>query len=454
MYKINDEIILEISRDGLKAYMSILNSNSYPMEDAIKKIDDYIKYGLNKELAYNLLERNEAIDRVLIAEGTSPIDGKNGHIEYNFETKRALMPKMNKDGTVDYRELDSINKVSNGEVLAKIILPTLGIEGKKVTGESIPAKKGKTPKFKNGKNTIVSEDGLNLKSDTDGLVEVKNGKIDVLEILNLDYVDNSVGNIDFSGNVIIDKDILNGFSVKSKGSVEIRGAVEGGYIQCQGDVLVRRGIQGYNRITVESKGNLCTKFIENACINVSGNITSESIMHSNVTSKSNILLLGKNGLIVGGICRANNEIRAKVIGSSMATKTILEVGIDPDIKLRQETLEKELEASDENLEKLNKSLVVLDRLKRSNKLDAKKQSLYYDLLSAKETIYLENKKIKNDLLLIREKIDTLSKGQIKVSDTIYPGTKIVIGNSYLNIKRKMQNCRFYNENGEIRVGAY
>lgn len=454
MYKINDEIILETSRDGLQGYITILDKDELSIKDKMKKIKDHFSFGLNESLIRELLEKQTLTNKTLVAQGRAFLDGKNGYIKYEFEANRALIPSISDDGTVDYRELDSINKVYAGEVLATIIPPTPGMAGIKVTGETIPFKKGKTPKFVLGKNTIISEDGMILKSNIDGLVEVKGGRINVLEVLNVDNVDNSVGNIDFNGNVIIKKDILNGFNVKSKGSVEVRGAVEGGYIKCDGDILIRRGIQGYNRLTIESKGNLATKFIENAYIDVQGNITSESIMHSDVTSKSNILLLGKNGLIVGGTCRANHEIIAKVIGSTMATKTVIEVGIDPDIKTKQGKLEKDLQISNENLEKLNKSLILLERLKRTNKLDANKQNLYKDLSNAKESIYLENKKIKNDLIVIKEKINRLSNGKVKVSDTIYPGSKIIIGNSYLNIKRKMNNCTFYNENGEIRIGAY
>ena len=38
-------------------------------------------------------------------------------------------------------------------------------------------------------------------------------------------------------------------------------------------------------------------------------------MHSQVLVKENINFIGKRGLIVGGICRAGKEIKAKNIGS-------------------------------------------------------------------------------------------------------------------------------------------
>ena len=46
--------------------------------------------------------------------------------------EKPLLPKLNDDGTVDYRELDSINTVNKEDVLAEIIPPTDGEEGKKL----------------------------------------------------------------------------------------------------------------------------------------------------------------------------------------------------------------------------------------------------------------------------------------------------------------------------------
>lgn len=459
MYKLSNNIKLDISKDGLKGYIILSKENNeesikFNTNEILTVIRDYFKYGLNEDALLTVLETGITDERVLIAEGKEPIHGKNGNIKYYFDLEKPLLPKINSDGTVDYKELDSINVVKEGDILAEIIPPTKGTDGIKVNGDPIPHNKGKTPKFLRGKNTVVSDDGKFLKSTTDGLVEYRNGKISVSELLTLNYIDNSTGNITFNGNVIIHKDILNGFSLNTTGSVEIKGAVEGGYIKCEGDVLVRQGIQGYNRMSINIGGNLSAKFIENSIINVGGNITSEAIMHSDVSSKSNIIVLGKKGLIVGGVCRAKYEIRAKVVGSFMATNTVLEVGVDPEIKQKSEELEKNIGASKENLNKIEQSLRVLEMLRNSNKLDQKKLELYNNLLKAKVTLNAEILALQKELFSIQNQKDSLSKGQIKVSDTVYPGVKIIIGSSYMYIRDEMKRCTFYEENGSIRVGPY
>ena len=402
MYKIGENIILEITKDGLYGYITLVNDElnnkiQFDTNECLNEIKKYIKYGLDESLLIRILDNNMIGEKFCIAAGRAPISGKNGSINYNFDMEKPLLPKLNKDGTVDYRELDSINNVKEGDILASIILPTEGIDGLKVDGQIIPHLKGKMPKFRYGKNVRLSPDEMYLLSEKNGLVEFKNGKVTVSQVLFLQNIDHSVGNINFEGNVIVNKDILNGFTLKSNGSVEVKGAIEGGYIQCNGDILVRQGIQGYNKLTINTIGNLSAKFIENSIVNVGNNITAEAIMHSDISSKSNILVLGEKGLIVGGICRAKNEIRAKTIGSTMATTTLLEVGIDPNIKQIHDELSSKLNTTKENLEKIEQSLNVLEILKRSNKLDNKKEELYNELVKAQLTLSLEITKINNNL---------------------------------------------------------
>lgn len=459
MYKIGENIILEISKDGLYGYVTLINDEldkkvQFDKNKCLDEIKKYIKYGLDESLLIRILDNNITEEKFCIAAGKASTPGKDGSIKYNFELDKTLSPKINNDGTVDYRELNSLNNVKEGDILAIIIPPIEGVDGIRVDGQIIPHLKGKTPRFKYGKNVNITPDEMYLVSDKSGLVELKDGKVIVSEILVLQNVDNTVGNIIFEGNVIVNKDILNGFTLKSNGSVEVKGAVEGGYIHCAGDILVRQGIQGYNRLTINTKGNLSAKFIENSVIVAGKNITAEAIMHSDISSRSNILVLGKKGLLVGGICRAKNEIRAKVIGSAMATTTVLEVGIDPKIKHSHDELNNKLNKAKENLEKIEQSLNVLEVLKRSNKLDNKKEELYNELVKAQLTINLEINKRNNDLVNIKKDLNDLSKGKIKVADTIYPGVKIVIGNSFMYIRDEMHKCTFYEENGEIRVGPY
>ena len=458
---------LEITRDGMEAYITLINEdflNNRGLEvnidkdekimAIVKEIKDIIKVGLMEDQLISVLNNESYGEKVLIAEGIKAIDGKDGYVKYNFELDKKATPKVKDDGTVDYRELDIINNVKKGDVLAELIPAKDGKDGYRVTGEIIKYKPGKPPYIKYGKNIELLEDGKTLVSKIDGLVELKGNRLIVSELFEVKNVNNETGNIYFNGTVLVRENALNGFQIKADGDVEVRGVVEGAYIENKGDVIIRQGIQGYNRPTIQTKGNITTKFVENAIINAGGNIMAEAIMHSQIDCKGNINLIGKRGLIVGGICRAGKEIKAKTIGSSMATSTILEVGTDPYALERKEKLKQELEIAEDNLDKITKSLNLLENLKKANRLDGEKTQMYLRLLKTRNMLLEKLRDNKKEYEELDKIIANLSRGIVKVSETIYPGVKIIIGNSNYFVRDEMKRCTFYREEGEIKIGPY
>ncbi|MCF6464710.1 DUF342 domain-containing protein [Clostridium sp. Cult2] len=470
MYKISSNIIIEVSKDGLKGYITLLDKEKIdfsndketrefmvdekPIENIIEEIKGILKVGLNEDKLRLALSNRKYNTKVCIAEGIMPINGKDGYIKYHFNLEKKLVPKILNDGTVNYRELDIINNVRKGDVLAELVPPKKGKPGFKVTGQTIPYKKGKSPVLRYGKNVRLLDTKVALVAEKDGLVELKDRKVIVSDVFQVNDVDSKVGNIYFNGTVLVDGNALNGFKIKADGDVRIKGVIEGAYVENSGDVVVRQGVQGYNRLTIKSKGHITTRFIENAIVNSERTITAEAIMHSHVYSRDDIILIGKRGLIVGGVCRAGNEIHAKTIGSSMATKTILEVGINPETKEKNENLKKCIAELEDNLDKVIKSLNLLDRLKKVNRLDENKAQMYIKLLRTKNSLLAELTKFKEEYKVTKDEIDNLSKGRIKVSDIIYPGVKIVIGNSTFTVRDEMRGCTLFRDEGEIKVGPY
>lgn len=108
---------------------------------------------------------------------------------------------------------------------------------------------------------------------------------------------------------------------------------------------------------------------------------------------------------------------------------------------------------EKNLDKVKKSLTMLNNMFKSNKGKEKKQ-LFKKLEKTK--IALEHKldKLNREHISIKIKMGNLARGRIKVEDTIYPGVKIVIGDSVMFIREELSNCTFYRDEGEIKIGPY
>ncbi|KPU28191.1 hypothetical protein TR13x_02315 [Caloranaerobacter sp. TR13] len=455
---INEEVLIDISKDKMYGYVTLLppdGGKNIEFDEFVNKVKEIIKYGLNYEKLREIFENKVYNKKICIAKGKKPVQGKDGYIVWHFNIENKHKPKILKDGSVDYRNLNIINNVKKGQLLAERIPATTGENGVAVTGEIIPSIKGKEKILKAGKNVVLSDDGNSAYALKDGQVIYQDEKIVVYEVYEIiGNVDNATGNIYFNGTVKIKGNVITGFCVKAMSDIEINGVVEGAIVESNGNIIVKRGIQGYHKGKLISKGNIYTKFIENSNIYANLDIHAEAIMHSKVISGNNIEVNGKKGLIVGGVCKAKNEIRAKTIGSQMGTITVLEVGIDPELKQKHTELKNRINEIRLNIEKVDKTIKVFTRLVKNNSLPDEKKELLVKIIDSRQVLTNELETLKEQLINIEEKIKLQTNGKVKVEKEIFPGVKIAIGNSVMFVRERLGPCTFMNVDGEIRITSF
>ena len=111
-----------------------------------------------------------------------------------------------------------------------------GDDGIDVLGRRVPPRKVKHVIFRYGRNLSESEDGTELVSQVSGHVVLENDKIFVSNVLELVNVDNSTGDIDYEGDVVVKGNVLAGFTVKATGDITVSGIVEGATV-IAGEIL-------------------------------------------------------------------------------------------------------------------------------------------------------------------------------------------------------------------------
>lgn len=457
--KKNAEIVLDIVDKNMVAYMTLLpplGGRELDFEEAMKIITEKVTSGIFYEEIKKALRNSMYNRKVLIARGKHSVDGKNGEISYTFETQKSEKKvKLMEDGSVDFRNLNLITNVKAGDILATVTLPTRGESGFTVTGEVLHPKPGNPANPKYGKNVILTEDGLSLIAESDGQVTFEAGKVTVREVYIVPAnVDNSTGNIAFNGIVKIKGNVQTGFSVKAEGDIEVDGVVEAAFIESGSNIFLKRGMQGHNKGRLIAKGDIVAKYLENTYLFSDGCIKADAIMHSRIFSKDIIEINGKKGLLVGGVCKAKHEIHAKIVGSTMATVTELEVGVDPNIKAEYENIKLEIENTESNIDKLDKSITLLNRLAKNKQLNMEKKQLLIKCLNDRNTLINTLTDLRADLLDIDNQIEMLSRGKILVRDIIYPGVKITIGRSIMFVKKEIRHCTIYEREGEIKIGPF
>jgi uncharacterized protein (DUF342 family) len=231
----------------------------------------------------------------------------------------------------------------------------------------------------------------------------------------------------------------------------VNGVVEGATLVAEGQIILKRGIQGMSRGILDAKGNIVAKFIENSEVRSGGSITTEAIMHSSVSSKGEIIVGGKKGLITGGEIKSGSSITVKTVGSAMGTHTLLEVGIDPTIMEEFRELEKSISDMQTEKEKMIQVLLMFRK-----KVDAGEQ------LTPEKAQYLRTANQNNILLetkireatsryeLLKEEVNNYQSGRIRIENVAYPGVKIVISNVSYYIRQDAHYCQFIRDKADIK----
>lgn len=446
------------SPDKMRGYISILPPDNGRMLTADELLGilnkSGIVFGININALQTLVNYPVYNEMICVAEGIQPVNGQNGKLEFFFNINVDSKPTILEDGRVDFRDLNLIESVQNGQKLCSLIPPSPGTPGRNVCGGIMPSVPGKPAVLPKGRNTVISDDKSSLISSIDGQVSYHDGKISVFSTYEVAAdVDNTTGNINFIGNVLIRGNVLSGFVVEAGGNVEIWGVVEGAVIKAGGDIILKRGMSGMGKGVLISGGDIIARYIENSTVEARGDIKSEAIMHSNVKCGNKLELSGKKGLLVGGSCKVGREIVAKVIGSYLATATEVEVGVDPTIRERYKEVKAELSSMESDLRKAEQAITILKRLEISGALTPEKQEMMSK--SVRTKVYINSKllELKEELQQLETKLQQDSYGKIKCYNYIYPGTKVIIGTSMLYVRENIQYCTLYRDGADIRAGA-
>jgi len=453
------DIKVMVTSDKLKASV-ILTPNQNGVDLTFENVMSALKinkvsFGIDEGVIKKLVENPVFGSPVVVAQGKPPGKPVDGKLIYHFDIKREIKPKELPDGRVDYKDLGIVQNVRKDDVLVTMIDPVDGENGIDVFGGVIRGQRGKKINLPRGKNTYIDVDGHRLRAACDGQVSVIEGKVVVLNTLEINSnVDNSTGNINFVGNVHIKGSVLSGFKVIAEGNVEVEGIVEAAEIEAKGSVILHKGITGMGKGRIISQKSVIAKFIENATVIAADDIQAEAIVHSDIKCGGKLLLIGKKASIVGGSCKVGREVEAKVIGSYLSTATEIEVGVDPLMIERYREIKKEIAELKENIKKCEQGIEVLKKIEAASGLTDDKKEMLQKFTRSKIISAERLKSLQLELEEIEKRLEERNEGVVKVQDMIYPGVKVTIGNVCKLIKEPVKYCKIYREDADIKIAPY
>ena len=458
-YRESEKCIVSISQDKMSAIMRFhAPSNDGEVMSSAEILQELkhqgIHYGVMEEVVEQFVEHREYCKDFLVATGTEPIQGNDASIEYFFSTDIHAKPTLLEDGSVDFFNLNTINHCNKGDLLARLTPAVQGKNGTNVAGENLKPRDVKRQMLHYGRNISTNEDKTCIYSEVNGHVVLVEGKVFVSDVLELENVDMSTGNIEYEGSVLIRGNVCSNFSVISHGNIEVRGIVEGAYLEADGDIIIARGMNGMGKGELKAGGNIVVKFMENVKAEAQGYVSAETILHSQVSAGTDVTVTGRKGFIAGGRVCATHSINVKTLGSSMGADTIVEVGVDPGLKNKFQQYQKDVVDARCELDKIEGIIS-----------GAKKRLVTHAPITEEQarfvaTSILRKADLTREITTKEEKLEDMQElmegkkvAQIIVTGEVFPGTKICISEVSMVVKSVCQYCRFVKVRGDVKMEA-
>jgi len=418
-----------------------------------------VSHGVNIDAIRDLIAENKWDEFLDVAEIVSPVDGFDSKIEMLVSIDPNLQPTVRLDGSVDYRDIRSFTSVTKGQTLAVKHPPTPGKPGIGLGGEVLPPNPGIDHKLPNGKNTEVSSDGLYLLASKTGIVYLQNGLINIVEMLNINgNVDFNVGNVKYSGDVLISGSVMPGFTVEAEGTIHIKGEVESArVISRNGRVIVEKGILGKSDTQIKAKTGIVVSFAQETELLTEGLLTFDKfLMHCDCTCEV-LEGNGHNASIIGGVVRAERTVTVKQLGTEKGslTKIVLfdkhQAEIEEKIK-ELVALDKKLQTELEPIEKQLKTKMAL--LKRTDEVSARAREEVKKWVDAYNLIVQKIKYVAEKIESAKKDLDgpRQYEGFVYVQGLIFAGTELEIFGAKYSVTSNMSNKRFRVINSGIQAG--
>lgn len=446
---------LYISKDCMAAWFYIIppiNNGADVSEADLKTIltKERVTKGIMEDAIKSIVEKHLYDQAILVAKGTLARNGVDGSVKDHFKRVIQLDFKEDEKGSVDYKNLNNIQSIKEGDVICEITPAIPGVNGLTITGQSYPCDiRGTEAVIPAGRNTTISEDRTLLLSQKTGHITFVGGKFQVNPTLNIGgNVDNNTGNLDYDGDIVIAGDVRNGFSVKATGSIIIRGSVEGAQITASGPITIASGMSGNGRGVLTSDSDIKCRYLEHCTVSAGGNVYAESIINSKVESGQDVVVTSGIGVIIGGSILASCNIDARIIGSK-ARRLITELIIASTPKNVEETtnLNKELEQLRHNKTEIAKNISYLESSNRQEK-----QQLLENLKRATDSLNIREQEITNRLEELTTDANAAQAGLIQCQQLL-PVVRVRIGTASLMIQEEYSKSILYkNSEGEIVIG--
>ena len=369
------------------------------------------------------LTKGDIPDPAIIARGRNPEPDQPGKVEILYTSSDQPDPvseETQEESRQSHYDRTSIIVVKEGQELLRLLPPEPGQNGLDVFGKELPRKLASEVQIRLGPN--VRQEGDIVSATCHGKVEYSDQKVWVESKLEIPgNVDFSTGNIDFPGDIQIGKNVLDLFTLRSSNDIMVQGMAEAAELYAQQDLIVARGIAGKDKGVCSAGRDLKSKYLLNARVRVGRNVEVEKeIVQCDLACQGRLLI--ENGALIGGLTVAMGGATIKTLGSEANVKTILELGIDQELREKYQELGPEITRRRLQAEKVKQAVEPL--LQNQKHLSAEQKEKATELLYQATDLEDSAEQMLKQLCQIAQKNAELTLAEVVITDTIHMGCEI------------------------------
>ncbi len=218
---VNVKSYVRITEDKTEAWLYLCapdDGGRYEKSEIIRYLQlNNVVAGINESHVAAMCKKQIYEREVKVASSVKGAPGREGYFEFFFDTEKPK-PKINKDGTVDYRSMSLVQNVTEGSLLAVYHPAVQGTSGRDVTGAFEKVNIYKEKRALTGKGISNEKNPYEYYATMSGKIEYDgDNRLSVVEVYEVhgdcNYSSNAL--VEFNGDVIIHGTVEAGVTVRA-----------------------------------------------------------------------------------------------------------------------------------------------------------------------------------------------------------------------------------------------
>ncbi len=452
----NSEV--RVTDDKMEAWLYLQNPGEgiyYTKAELLGYLkDNRVTAGINTSHIAAMAKKGIYDREIKVASGKAAEESKNAWYEWFVtppDTK--IIPKVREDGSVDYTSMKALENIREGDFIAKYHPPVKGGDGYSVDGATVPAANPRPlPPLVGAAVKPHPDNQFVYIAVQSGKLQFQDNKVDIRpvhEIMgDVDYI---TGKVEFPGDIVINGNVGSSVVIRAERNVTVEGCVEAAEIYAEGDIILKRGVQGGKRAKIHAKQNVYADFIEHADVTAGVNVESNIILNSSIRAGNKVLTTGNHGRILGGYVHALCGIEIQEAGNDIGRKTVLHAGYEAEV------YEKYLDAMQRAKALSEKIVLVAEEMKelidykqkRRLPLDLASDGHYQMLERDRKNKIAQLNKVKEQIAEAKAVMEKAKGASIVIAGAIYSGVHIGIHTSAFPIQKNNSFMRYKDVRGSI-----